>query len=155
VNLLTLEAWKLEAQTISIMLSRIGLKEKVVVLTRPEWTRKFLILLLDKPPNEQDWDLSIVAHPDYYGYTRASFLRWIFIEESGHRWIEYDPVCENMWKKMTRTVDRDAQEEMIQQMVHHLYERAYRWFVYSPITLYAVDKEVNFGKRSRGIRFQC
>jgi hypothetical protein len=49
-----------------------------------------------------------------------------------------------MWKDMTRSVDPEAQEEKIRQMVQYVYDRAYRLFIYSPLCLYAVNKEVNF-----------
>ena len=51
---------------------------------------------------------------------------------------------------MTKTVDRDAQEEVIREMAQYLFERVYRWYVYSPVTLYAVNKEVNFVPQTLG-----
>ena len=67
-----------------------------------------------------------------------------FIEETGIRWIEYDPVYEKMWEGMKNTMDPEVQEEKIRQMVQYLYEQAYALFIYTPITLYAANKEVNF-----------
>ncbi len=49
-----------------------------------------------------------------------------------------------MWKDMARTVNTEIQEEKIRQMVKYLYDRAYVVFIYSPLSLYAVNKEVNF-----------
>ena len=66
------------------------------------------------------------------------------MEESDFRWIEYDPVYEEMWKTMAKTVDVVAQEERIHQLVKYVYDRAYNFYVYSPLTLYAVNKEVEF-----------
>ena len=43
-----------------------------------------------------------------------------------------------------RTVDLKAQEEKIRQMVQYVYDRAYALSIYSPLSLYAVNKEVNF-----------
>ena len=60
------------------------------------------------------------------------------------RWIEYDPAYERMWKDMARTVDTKAQEEKIRKMVQYLHDRAYALNIYSPLSLYAVNKEVNF-----------
>ena len=45
---------------------------------------------------------------------------------------------------MAKTVDANAQEEKIRQMVKHWHENVYRLFVYTPLELYAVNKEVNF-----------
>jgi peptide/nickel transport system substrate-binding protein len=49
-----------------------------------------------------------------------------------------------MWKDMTKTIDSDAQEEKIRQMMQYIYDRAYYLFIYSPLSLYAVNKEVDF-----------
>ena len=81
---------------------------------------------------------------DAYGHTGAILLTYPFIEQSNIRWIDYDPVYEKMWKEMASTVDREAQEEIMRQMAQYIYDRAYNLFIYSPLTLYAVNKEVNF-----------
>ena len=49
-----------------------------------------------------------------------------------------------MWKKMAMTVDPEAQEEKIRQMTKYLYDHVLGIAVYWPLTLYAVNKEVNF-----------
>jgi hypothetical protein len=66
------------------------------------------------------------------------------LEDSHFRWIETDPEYEAMWKEMVKAVDRELQEVKIQRMVQHVYDRAHLLFIYSPLALYAVNKEVNF-----------
>jgi hypothetical protein len=39
-------------------------------------------------------------------------------------------------------VDRIKQEEMVREMVKYIYEKAYEVFIYSPLILYALNKEV-------------
>jgi peptide/nickel transport system substrate-binding protein len=149
VKMITHEAFKLETRIIRRMLERIGLKVKLDILTFTEWVRKTYIPILDKSPEEQDWDISLNIIWDWAGHTAASILTIGFIEDSCFRWIEYDPVYEEMWKDMTRTVDYEAQGEKIQQMVRYLYDHAHALFIYSPITLYAVNKGVNFVPQAR------
>ncbi len=144
VKIITPEAWGLESQIMRRMLERIGLKAKFDVFSYPQFYRKYYIPLLDKLPEEQDWDISIWNIGDYYGHTGGTHLTFGYLEESEMRWIEYDPVYEELWKDMARTVDPTAQEEKIRQMVKYLYDRAYVLFIYSPLSLYAVNKEVNF-----------
>ncbi len=143
VKIITYEAWKLEAQIMSRMLERIGLKVALDVYAQPEFWRKTYIPALDKPPEEQEWDLTLGCGVDHFGHPGASLITFP-IEESNFRWNEYDPVYEEMWKDMARTVDRKAQEEKIRQMKEYLRNRTYVYDIYSPITLYAVNKEVNF-----------
>jgi len=126
------------------MLERIGLKVRFEVLTTPQFLRKYYHPYLDKPPEEQDWDMTVGLYADVYGHTGLSILTNALIEESDTRWIEYDPIYEEMWREMARTVDPVAQEEKIRQMAKYVYERAYWVFIYSPLSLYAVNKEVNF-----------
>ena len=45
---------------------------------------------------------------------------------------------------MAREVNYEAQEERIRQMGGYIYDNAYFLFIYSPLTLFAVNKEVDF-----------
>jgi len=144
IKIIAPESLRVETKIIRRMLERIGLKATFEILTVPEMWQKTTISLLDKPPEEQDWDLSIYSLEDWYGHVGVSFLLYCFLEMSGSRWIEYDPVYEEMWNDMISAVDREVQEEKIRQMVQYVYDRAYALFIYSPLRLYAANKEVNF-----------
>ena len=144
VKIITYEQLKLEAQIIRRMLERIGLRARFEVLTYPEWLGKTYIAILDKPPDEQDWDMSLLCLWDWWAHTGAVLLSFGYIEESDFRWIEYDPVYEKMWEDMARTVNPKAQEEKIRRMVQYVYDRSYALSIYSPLSLFAVNKEVNF-----------
>ena len=143
VKVITFEAWKLEAQIIKRMLERIGLKVKFDVYTYPEFQRKFYIPVLDKPPEEQDWDLAIDYNADLIGHTGATFYAYL-TKGTNQRWNEYDPVLEGLYNKMARTLDPVEQEEKIHELGKYLSTRVYGLDIYSPLTLYAVNKEVNF-----------
>jgi peptide/nickel transport system substrate-binding protein len=69
LKIITFESWKLEAQIISKMLERISLKPKLEILTHHEWWSKIYVPLLDRPAEQQDWDISINSMNDYYGNT--------------------------------------------------------------------------------------
>jgi ABC-type transport system substrate-binding protein len=97
-----------------------------------------------KPYEEQEWDVSVCYKNDSFGHSGASHLVYPYLDSSHVRWIEYDPVYEEMWKDMARTVDEAAQDEKMRQMERYVYDRAYAVFIYSPLNLYAVNKEVNF-----------
>jgi ABC-type transport system substrate-binding protein len=107
------------------------------------WLRKVLTPS-EKYAQEQDWDVSVCYNNDMYGHSGAAHLVYPFLDFSGIRWIEYDPVYERMWRDMARTVDEKAQDKKMQKMEQYVYDRAYAVFIYSPLNLYAVNKEVNF-----------
>jgi peptide/nickel transport system substrate-binding protein len=147
VKIIVIEAQKLEAQIISRMLERIGLKVTVEVLTNPEMWRRWYIPLLDKSPEETEWDIALMTMPEWAGNTAVSFLTFGLLEGSRVRWIEYDQVLEEMFEDMAITMDSEAQEEKIRLMVQHVHENAYFLTIYSPVTLYAVNKEVDISPR--------
>ena len=136
-------ALELEAQIIARMLERIDLKPSLEILTNDEWLRRVTVPHLDTPPEQQEWDISVHCMFDFYGHTGASFLALGFIDDSEMRWIDYDKAYEDMWNDMARTVDRVEQEKKIRQLGEYVHDRAYFIFIYSPLTLYAVNKEVN------------
>ena len=141
--MITVERLKVEAKIIKRMLWRIRLKVTLDVLTFPELMSKSYIPILDKPPEEQEWDIAFFCPKDFAGHTAASLLVW-HTEQGNWRWNEYDRIYEEMWEDMASTVDPKAQEKKIRQMVQHLYDRADYLFIYTPLSLYAVKKEVNF-----------
>jgi ABC-type transport system substrate-binding protein len=144
VKIIAPEALKLEAQILSKMLERIGLNVRYEVFNFIEFAGKTYMPALDKPPEEQDWDIALYILYDWYAHTGAIFLTIGFVEEMEMRWIAWDPVFEKMAKLMGKTVDVKAQQEKVRQMVQYVYDRAYNLFIYSPLSLYAVNKEVHF-----------
>ena len=142
MTLITPEAQELEAQIMKRMYERIGLKVKLEVFPFPVWMRK-VWCPTEKLALEQDWDVSVCYNNDLHGHSGAAHLVYPFLDDSGIRWIEYDPVYEKMWKDMAGTVDEKAQDEKMRQMEQYVYDRAYAVFIYSPLNLYAVNREVN------------
>ena len=66
MTVVTYEAWKLEAKIICSMLERAGLKAKMEIYTFPELFRKYYIPILDKPPEEQEWDFLITFGANWF-----------------------------------------------------------------------------------------
>jgi hypothetical protein len=54
-----------------------------------------------------------------------------------------------MWTEMARTVDPSAQEKESQQMAKYLYDNVSALYIYTPLTLYAVNKEVSLVPQKR------
>ena len=139
-----MESWKLEAQIISRMLRRVGLTSHVDILNHPQFMRRIYVPLLEGSPEEQTWDVAVLVMGDWYGNSGASFLTWGFAEQSEMRWIKHNLGYEQMWKDMVTTVSAREQRQKIRQTAQYLHENAFCLFIYSPMSLYAVNKEVNF-----------
>ena len=143
MKLITPEAQKLEAQVMKRMYERIGLKVELEVFTFRDWVFKVLTPTEEKARKE-DWDVSVCYNNDSFGHSAVAHLMYPFLEASSIRWIEYDQVYEDMWKDMVKTVDQKKQDEKMRKIEAYIYDRAYAVFIYSPLNLYAVNKEVNF-----------
>ncbi len=146
MTLITPFAQELEAQIMKIMYERIGLKVNLKVFSWPKWMYK-VFTPNDEKARAETWDVSVCYNNDWNGHSGAAHLVWPYLEGSWVRWIEYDEKFERMWKDMARTFDEKQQDEKMQKMEEYIYEKAYVVFIYLPLSLYAVNKEVNFVPR--------
>jgi hypothetical protein len=144
IKMITMEAFTSEARVILKMLGRISITGRLEVLPTPKFFRKVYVPLLDKAPEEQDWDLALILNQDLYGHTGATLLAIGLIDKSDFRFTEYDAAYEQMWTDMAKTKNRDLQAEKGRRLARYAYERARFLFVYSPVNLYAANKQVHF-----------
>ena len=72
--------------------------------------KRSMIPLLDKPPEEQEWDVSICYNNDSYGHSGdgSSWSTLFSTASRNSRWSEYDSVYEKMWKEMARNGRRSG-----------------------------------------------
>jgi peptide/nickel transport system substrate-binding protein len=76
-------------------------------------------------------------------------------EFSDTRWAEFDETYENTLKDLGTTVIADEQRQKLQQMEKYLYDQALAVFIYSPFTLFAVNRAVDFvPQRSEWLRLK-
>jgi ABC-type transport system substrate-binding protein len=94
LKMIAVNRYDVEARIVSKMLERIGLRVTLDVITMPQWFGKTLIPLLDKPVDQQDWDISIHPFLDVWGHIGAAFLTIGLAEQRDWRWMEYDPEYE-------------------------------------------------------------
>jgi peptide/nickel transport system substrate-binding protein len=137
------EAQDTELQVMRRMYERVGLRVNLDVLPFNEWVSRVWIKS-EKMASEQKWDISVCYNNDMYGHSGPAHLSRHYVDSSDMRWIAYDPEYEAMWKDMAATIDAKAVDEKLRRMEQHIYDRAYAVFIYSPLNLYAVNKDVNF-----------
>jgi peptide/nickel transport system substrate-binding protein len=143
MKIISPEAYELESTLLKRMYERVGFKVVLEVLPYAAHSRKVLAQS-DQMAQKQDWDISVCYNTDFFGHSGMSHLIWPFLDSGGMRWIELDPVYESGWKDMARTLDGKEQDEKIRKLEQYLYDQVYAVFIYSPLTLYAVNKEVEF-----------
>lgn len=150
VRIIAYEAWKPEAQIIARMLERIGLTVDLEITGMPAWFKKVYIPILDEPPEESHWDIAVGYLQDWHAHVGASFFNLWWLDTGDWRWIEYDPLFEEMWQTMAGTLESRKQEEVVRRMAKYVYDNAYMIFIYSPTVLYATNREVNFVPQKSG-----
>lgn len=142
VHIITHEAWKLEAHIIGTMLERIGMKVKLDVLRYPDFVRKRYIPLMEKPPEEQEWDVAI-AHEFAYAGLGIPFFS-IYLKDNDFRMTERAPMLERMFEELAVTVDPEGHREKLRAIANYVHKQAMNLEIYSPMALYAVNKQVDF-----------
>ena len=93
---------------------------------------------------QQDWDISVCYNTDFFGHSGMSHLIWPFLDSSGMRWIELDPIYEWMEGHGRHVGCRRLRTKNPDSSSSTYTTSAYVVFIYSPLTLYAVNKEVEF-----------
>ena len=144
ITIITFESWKLETLVLRRMLERIGLRVQVEVMDHAALLKKIFEPVLDAPPESQSWDIAILHRWDWAGHPAIGFCAWALLHESGYSWMEFDSIYEEKWREMASTVDQDLEEEKIREMEQYIYDRAHFLFLYSPLMLYAANKQVSF-----------
>jgi ABC-type transport system substrate-binding protein len=66
-------------------------------------------------------------------------------------WIDAPPALRHLWAQFLRTSERAQQQAVAAEMERHIREQALFLFLYAPIQLYAVNKEVNFVPHPSGL----
>ena len=66
-------------------------------------------------------------------------------------WGSEPPELQRLYEQVLRTVDREQQRLLLQQMERYTHDHALFLFLYNPIDLYAVNKAVAFVPYQTGI----
>jgi ABC-type transport system substrate-binding protein len=59
-------------------------------------------------------------------------------------WVLEESELSRLYNAVLNTIDREEQQALIRQMERHTHEQAYFLFLYNPVSLYAVNKQVEF-----------
>jgi len=134
---------EIQATVVSKMLEQAGLKVELQMLDAVAYTRKIDLSHLDQPPETQPWDIALTSYPDVFNFP-AYLLYQGFALDGPYDWVNEQPELRQLYEETLRTVDQEQQQALIRQMERHTRDQAYFLFLYSPIQLYAVNKEVDF-----------
>jgi len=143
VSLIASEEMEAQATVVSKMLEQIGLKVELRILDPVTYNKKTLLSGLDQPAEKQTWDIALTAYLDTLNFP-AYLLYHVFALDGSNDWVVEQPALRQLYEQVLGTVDRDKQRVIYQQMERHTRDQAYFLFLYNPVQLYAVNKDVRF-----------
>jgi peptide/nickel transport system substrate-binding protein len=150
ITLIASEELTVQATVVSKMLEQVGFTVQRQILDPEAYNRKVLLSYLDQPSEDQTWDIALRATFDQYDFPLFQFYHQNALEGSWD-WVSEQPELRQLYDQAVRTVDREQQRALIHQMEQHTRDQAYFLFLYNPIQLYAVNKEVAFVPYVNGV----
>ena len=143
LTLIATEDLEVQATVVSKMLAQAGFQTELQVLDTAAYNRQTHLSFLEQPPEQQAWDIALIASQDRQNFSVFS-LYHEFAIEGYHDWVLEQPELRQLYAQVLHTVDREQQQGLIRQMEQHTHDQAYFLFLYNPIALYAVNKAVEF-----------
>ena len=106
--------------------------------------------LLTNRAMHYDWDLLIWGNEDWYGHPWAS----MFTLYTQNQWssIDFDPILDNYIKELFLLEETDKKFiSLVENILKHVYDKAYMLSIPSPNTVIGLNKEVDFTPSSVAI----
>ena len=150
IRVIAAEFLEVQATVVSKMLEQVGLTVDLRILDITAFRQQTTLDQLDRPAEEQIWDIALTSLGDLLNFP-VYFPYHHFALDGATDWVNELPELRQLYEQVLRTVDRDTQLKLMRQMEGHTHEQAYFLFLYSPISLYAVNKAVQFVPHVTGI----
>jgi len=143
IRLIAPDDLKVQATVIGKMLEQGGFKVSVQMLTAVAFNQKTDLSHLDQPAEQQAWDIALTTYADSDNFPVFNFYHWFAIDGPSD-WAMETPELRRLYEETLRTVDRDKQIALTQQLERLTRDQAYFLFLYNPVGLAAVNKAVAF-----------
>src|SRR4029453_18217733 len=143
LTLIASEDLAVQATVVSKMLEQVGFQVDLQVLDPGAYNRKTYLRHLDRPAEEQPWDIALRSFFDRPNFPVLWFYH-NFAVDGPNDWVSEQPELRQLLAQVLARVDRERQQAFIRQMERHSRDQAYFLFLYNPIGLYAVNKAVQF-----------
>ena len=143
ISLIAAGELEVQATVIGKMLEQAGFKVATQILDTTSYNRRVDHSVLDQPAEKQTWDIALRSGADQLAFPLFNLYR-IMALDGQNAWVTEPPEIRRLYDEALRTVDREKQRALIQQMERHTRDQAYFLFLYNPVGLYAVNKNVAF-----------
>jgi peptide/nickel transport system substrate-binding protein len=143
VGLIAPDELQAQATVVGKMLEQGGFNVTLEVLEASAFNRKIDLSHLDRPAEQQPWDIALVRSADSANFPVFSYYQY-FAVEGVNVWLTEPAELRRLYNEVLRTVSPDRQLALIQQMERETHDQAYFLFLYNPIALAAVNRAVEF-----------
>jgi len=93
----------------------------------------------------EGWDIKLVWHFDWSPqYPVGGVHREFFGKNGGFRASPEDVGFDALYSKLLKTPQQPAQEAVVREVEHYVFDNAKAVFLFSPHTLFAVSSRVDF-----------
>jgi peptide/nickel transport system substrate-binding protein len=150
VTLIASEDLIIQATVVGKMLEQVGFTVDLQILDTVAYDQKTLLSHLDRPPEQQPWDIALVSFVDFENFPAFMFYHY-FALDGVRDWATEQVELRRLYAQVLGTTDQEKQQGLIRQMERHARDHVYFLFLYNPITLYAVNKAVEFVPYVNGI----
>jgi peptide/nickel transport system substrate-binding protein len=143
LTLIATDDLAVQATVVSKMMEQVGFRVTRQILAPDGYNRRTLLSHLAQPPEQQTWDIALTTWLDIQNFPAYLFYNY-FALDGPYDWVTEQPELRQLYDQVLRTVDREQQQALSQQMERHTRDQAYFLFLYKPINLYAANKAVEF-----------
>jgi peptide/nickel transport system substrate-binding protein len=143
VTLIAQEDLVTQATVVGKMLEQVGFQVDLQILEPNAFNQKTFLSYLDRPPEQQTWDIAMRSYFDEMNFPIFAFYHDLALD-GAYDWVSEAPELRQLYTQVLQTVHQDQQRILIHQMERHTSALAYFLFLYNPIQLYAVNKNVAF-----------
>ena len=142
LDLIAPRTLEVQATVVERMLGQVGFQVTRQVLERPAYDRRFDLDSLEGPPERQTWDLALATWASDRDFPLFGVYHHFGVY-GRYSWGLQD-VLRPQYDQVLSAVDRDRQGRFLRQLERYISEQAHFLFLYSPITLWAVNRAVRF-----------
>lgn len=150
VHLLANRSRKVQATVISKMLEQVGFSVKLELVDGKAYRQQVSLGTSDLPPEKRTWDIALFTNNDSLNFP-LYFPYHMNALDGRYDWVDELPELRQLYEQALGIVDRDRQKALMRQIERHIHVHAYFLFLYNPIGLYAVNKDVQFVPHRTGI----
>jgi peptide/nickel transport system substrate-binding protein len=157
LTLIAPEELAVQATVVSKMIEQVGITVQQQLLNRVDFhqaTNQHWFVAhrnRQQPVPWPTWDIALMDVRAGKGQHSPIILYYDYVFGGGHDWVDEAPALRQLHMQLRHTGEAAQQQAIAAQMERHTRDQASFLFLYAPLQLYAVNKEVTFAPHPSGL----